>query len=79
MSTASAVLPTAARLQAVGVPAAAETAAVRDLGLRAGQDYAFATRWAGSDANRFPALAAELLADQAMARLYLGQEGGSEA
>lgn len=37
-------------------------AGLADLGLRAGQDYRFETRWAGSDAGRFPALAKELLA-----------------
>jgi putative tryptophan/tyrosine transport system substrate-binding protein len=37
-------------------------AGMRELGLQAGQDYTFEVRWAGSDAGRFPALAAELLA-----------------
>jgi putative ABC transport system substrate-binding protein len=37
-------------------------AGMRELGLVQGRDYALATRWAGSDASQFPALAAELLA-----------------
>jgi putative ABC transport system substrate-binding protein len=37
-------------------------ASMRELGLVQGQDYVFETRWAGSDAGRFSALAAELLA-----------------
>jgi putative ABC transport system substrate-binding protein len=37
-------------------------ASMRELGLVQGQDYVFDTRWAGSDASRFPVLAAELLA-----------------
>jgi putative ABC transport system substrate-binding protein len=37
-------------------------AGMRELGLQAGQNYTFEVRWAGSDAGRFPALAAELLA-----------------
>ena len=37
-------------------------AGMRELGLQAGQDYTFEVRWAGSDASRFPPLAAELLA-----------------
>jgi ABC-type uncharacterized transport system substrate-binding protein len=36
---------------------------MRELGLSQGQDYVFETYWAGSDANRFSALAAELLAN----------------
>jgi putative tryptophan/tyrosine transport system substrate-binding protein len=36
---------------------------MREVGLMQGQDYEFDTRWAGSDANRFSALAAELLAN----------------
>jgi putative tryptophan/tyrosine transport system substrate-binding protein len=35
---------------------------MRELGLAPGRDYVLETRWAGSDAGRFPALAAELLA-----------------
>ena len=38
-------------------------AGMRELGLSQGQDYVFETRWAGSDASRFSALAAELLAN----------------
>jgi putative ABC transport system substrate-binding protein len=38
-------------------------ASMRELGLVQGQDYVFDTRWAGSDAGRFSALAAELLAN----------------
>jgi putative ABC transport system substrate-binding protein len=37
-------------------------AGMRELGLVAGRDFIFEERWAGSDAGRFPALAAELLA-----------------
>jgi putative ABC transport system substrate-binding protein len=37
-------------------------ASMHELGLLQGQDYVFEARWAGSDASRFPALAAELLA-----------------
>jgi putative ABC transport system substrate-binding protein len=37
-------------------------AGMREIGLVAGRDYVFETRWAGSDASRFSALAAELLA-----------------
>jgi putative ABC transport system substrate-binding protein len=37
---------------------------MRELGLVQGQDYMFEVRWAGSDASRFPALAAELLANR---------------
>jgi putative ABC transport system substrate-binding protein len=37
-------------------------AGMRELGLVQGQDYAFETRWAGSDASQFSPLAAELLA-----------------
>jgi putative ABC transport system substrate-binding protein len=37
-------------------------AGLRELGLLQGRDYTFETRWAGSDAERFPALATELLA-----------------
>jgi ABC-type uncharacterized transport system substrate-binding protein len=37
-------------------------AGMRELGLQAGQNYTFEVRWAGSDAGRFPVLAAELLA-----------------
>ena len=36
-------------------------AGMREVGLVAGRDYVFETRWAGSDASRFSALAAELL------------------
>ena len=35
---------------------------LRELDLLTGRDYVFESRWAGSDASRFPALAAELLA-----------------
>jgi len=35
---------------------------MRELGLMQGRDFVFETRWAGSDASRFSALAAELLA-----------------
>ncbi len=35
---------------------------LRELDLLKGRDYMFESRWAGSDASRFPALAAELLA-----------------
>jgi putative ABC transport system substrate-binding protein len=35
---------------------------MREIGLVAGRDYLFEARWAGSDASRFAALAAELLA-----------------
>lgn len=37
-------------------------AGMRELGLQVGRDFIFEERWAGSDAGRFPALAAELLA-----------------
>jgi putative tryptophan/tyrosine transport system substrate-binding protein len=39
-------------------------ASMRELGLAAGQDYVLDVRWAGSDASRFSALAAELLANR---------------
>src|SRR5260370_17463433 len=37
-------------------------ASLREVGLAQGRDYLFETRWAGSDASRFPPLASELLA-----------------
>src|SRR5258708_1355742 len=37
-------------------------ASLREVGLAQGRDYLFESRWAGSDASRFPPLAAELLA-----------------
>jgi len=42
-------------------------AGLRELGLSEGQDYVLDGRWAGSDASRFPALAAELLANHPVA------------